>query len=147
MKTIAIDFDGVIHSYDKGWQDGSIYGKPIEGVFESIDEFIKKGYSVFVFSTRSPFQIKKWLIEHTFETEFDTEGLGGDPTYYKYQKYSFSVKIIPFWVKFWNKEKIVGITRRKLPAHVYIDDRALKFNGNWESTANEAFFYKTWQEQ
>lgn len=35
-KSIAIDFDGVIHDYNNGWQNGKIYGKPIEGAFEGI---------------------------------------------------------------------------------------------------------------
>lgn len=28
-KTIVFDFDGVIHRYSKGWQNGSIYDKPV----------------------------------------------------------------------------------------------------------------------
>ena len=42
MKTIAIDFDGVIHKYSKGWHDGTIYDKANEGAFEFIRELMKK---------------------------------------------------------------------------------------------------------
>lgn len=126
IKTIAIDFDGVIHKYSKGWHDGTIYDEPVEGVFKLIGGLCED-YNVFIFSTRSPRQIKKWLHWHCFD--------GVDPEIlmsFSWQ-YGFSVEIIPFWKKFWDKRKVVGITKRKLPAHVYIDDRAIRHE-NWRKT-------------
>lgn len=52
-KTIAVDFDGVIHSYDKGWQDGSIYGTVVEGCREALQRLLDNGCDVVVYSTRS----------------------------------------------------------------------------------------------
>ena len=136
-KTIAIDFDGVIHAYSNGYQNGEIYDKPIDGAFEAIRKIIDNGYSVYIHSTRSPWKIKSWMTENAFATEYDVEGMGGDPTYYKYPKYGFTLKVIPFWKKFWNEVNIVGISRRKLPALIYIDDRAKKFEGDWNKTLKE----------
>lgn len=137
MKSIAIDFDGVIHRYSKGWQDGSIYDEPINGCFEAIKELMDKGYAVFIFSTRNSYQIKKWLTYHVMESEYIVEGLGGDPYDYIYPKYGFTVEKIPFWTKFWNKDHVLGITNRKLPAIAYIDDRAIRFENNWNRTLNQ----------
>ena len=36
LKNIAIDFDGVIHNFDKGWYDGTCYGEPLPGSLEAI---------------------------------------------------------------------------------------------------------------
>lgn len=119
MKTVAIDFDGVIHKYSKGWQDGSIYDVPNERAFAYIEELMRKGYAVFIFSTRSPRQIKTWIQNNSIGFNPDTPFS------------DLSVQIIPFWTKFWDKPKCLGITRRKLPAMVYIDDRALKFEGDF----------------
>lgn len=51
-RTIAIDFDGVIHLYSKGWQDGSIYDPPVEGAIDAIKTLMDKGYKVVVFTAR-----------------------------------------------------------------------------------------------
>ena len=61
-------------------------------------------------------------------------------------KYTFSCQIIPFWVKFWNKRNVLGITKRKLPAMVYVDDRALSFKGDWNETYADILKFKTYQE-
>lgn len=34
-------------------------------------------------------------------------------------------------------EKLIGLSNTKYPADVYIDDRALRFQGNWEDTGKE----------
>jgi hypothetical protein len=133
MKTIAIDFDGVIHKYSKGWMNGSIYDEPIEGAFETIQQMMFNGYSVFIFTSRDVNQVKGWIDNLTYTLEVrgdDPSDMYRVPIY----KYGFSTQIIPawkWWIKFWNKEQVLGITNRKLPAMIYIDDRALKFE-NWD---------------
>jgi len=135
MKTIAIDFDGVIHKYSKGWQDGKIYDEPFENVFNHISKLMEEN-TVFIFSARSPRQIKKWMISHCVFDEYIDMGSYAEQ-HYTHLKYGFEVQLIPFWTKFWNKKNVLGITNRKLPAQVYIDDRALRFNGDWEETLKE----------
>jgi len=63
-KNIAIDFDGVIHKYSRGWQDGLIYDKPITGSRRNIETLAKK-YNIIIFSRRAAEQsikpIATWL--------------------------------------------------------------------------------------
>lgn len=146
QKTIAIDFDGVIHKYSKGWHDGSCYDEPVEGCFKAIKELMDLHYSVYILSTRSPRQIKRWLKQWAYESEYVHVGLGGDPEDFCYPKYGFTVERIPFYKKFWNKYNVLGITRRKLPAIAYIDDRAIVFKGEWNILVGEVFMFRTYQE-
>lgn len=143
--TIAIDFDGVIHKYSKGWQDGSIYDVELENVFTCIATLMDSGYSVFVFSTRNSRQIKRWLQSKIMISEYEKEGMGNDPNKWVGMRYGFTCKCIPFWKKFWNERYVLGITKRKLPAHCYVDDRALKFEGNWLKTFEDILSFKTYQ--
>lgn len=50
-RTIAVDFDGVIHRYSKGGSGGSIYDPPIEGAGEALAR-IHDRYKVVIFTTR-----------------------------------------------------------------------------------------------
>lgn len=52
MKTIAVDFDGVLHRYSKGWQDGTIYDPPTDGAKEAMERLKAEGYRILIYSTR-----------------------------------------------------------------------------------------------
>jgi hypothetical protein len=68
IKTVGIDFDGPIHRYSKGWQDGSIYDPPTERALEAIRDLSSR-YQVDIFSSRADSQTKiaemaAWLLDH-----------------------------------------------------------------------------------
>lgn len=65
---VLVDFDGVIHRYSKGWQDGSIYDPPIEGAFEALEALMDAGYEIVIFSTRDATQIRLWLDDLKWPT-------------------------------------------------------------------------------
>ena len=62
-KTIAIDFDGVIHWYREGWKDGEIYDKPFPQAIKSIKELMKD-YNVFIFTARDVLQVHAWMVNN-----------------------------------------------------------------------------------
>ncbi len=101
IKTICLDFDGVIHSYRSGWQgEATIPDPPIHGVREAI-EHLRKRYRVVVHSARSRTEdgrqaISRWLAKHDIEVD--------------------------------------EICAHKPPAFVYVDDRAIPFQGEWSQT-------------
>jgi len=63
MQTVAIDFDGVIHAYTKGWCGGEIYDEPVPGAREAIAKLRARGYIVIVHTaySRPPQVVMDWL--------------------------------------------------------------------------------------
>jgi len=111
-KTIAVDFDGVIHAYRKGWHDGTIYDLPLPGAIDGLLRLIDE-YSVFVFTTRECNRVGTWLLRAGLPITVKPDG---DPNF-------------PFWT---GRETIL-VTNLKYAAVAYIDDRAYKFT-DWDQT-------------
>lgn len=64
LKTLAIDFDGVLHKYSRGWLDGSIYDPPMAGAVEAI-KVLEKKYNLVVFTSRQNLaEVEEWLEHH-----------------------------------------------------------------------------------
>lgn len=112
LPTACIDFDGVIHSYERGWQGGHLYGTVVPGFFEWADSCHGK-LALVVYSTRSGdaysgAAMHDWLRQHFNEWK------------------ARHPKSALLWSDF-------DFRRSKPPAIVYIDDRGVRFNGKWDS--------------
>lgn len=124
--TICLDFDGVLHSYRSGYQGKPwiIPDPPVPGALEWLREFYERSelgevnaiaaiYSTRSKSIRGRLAMKRWLyrwLKHEF-------GYAGGPTW------DPVCLEIPRWVQWpWFKP----------PALVTVDDRAIRFEGNWD---------------
>lgn len=117
-QTVAVDFDGVIHAYSRGWHDGTIYDEPVSGAIEGIKR-LQQRYAVYVFTSREPLEVASWLAQW-FHTVVDPEhAIGG------------SEQAEGGRVEFWNDREAILVTNRKLPAVAYVDDRAVRFT-TWQ---------------
>lgn len=112
MSTIAIDFDGVIHAYSKGWHDGTIYDQPIPGALETIRNLMTQ-HAVAIFTSRNTTHVAAWMTERGFRCHVGHEG------------------------KFWNTRGSILVTNRKIPAAVYLDDRGVQFTGDWKTAVTD----------
>lgn len=111
VSTVAVDFDGVIHAYSKGWHDGTIYDDWMPGAVKGLSLLMSQ-YAVFVHTTRHKRQVANWIERRTaYGIECETW--------------------FPPWRRFWNTQGCLLVTNRKLPAVAYIDDRAIRFE-HWD---------------
>jgi hypothetical protein len=116
VKSVAIDFDGVVHAYTRGWQGGVIYDEPVEGVFDAIRHFQAEGHPVFIFTSRDNLEaVANWITARSGLTVVFDDGYK-DP--------------------FWDDLDCLLVTNRKLGASVYIDDRGYRFT-DWVNALAE----------
>ena len=107
-QAVAFDFDGVIHKYRKGWSDGSIYDTYNEEVIDLMLLLMRHDIPIFILSTRSSEQILNW---------------------WEKQEFKMDAGLISPSTTFWNNTNVIGITKIKLPAQLYVDDRAYNYHG------------------
>ena len=108
FKTVAIDFDGVIHNDTKGFHDGTIYGDIIDGSQDAIKQ-IAQTYHIVIFTAKA--KKERPLINNMTGTELVWEWL---------QKHDLD-------------QYVDEVTAEKPRAFLYIDDRGYRFN-NWSDT-------------
>ena len=108
MLKVAIDFDGVLNTYD-GWVAEHELFEPRRGAGLFLARLDEK-YQVIIFTVRKPRLVWDWLIKHNLSQ-------------YVYQ-----------------------VTNKKPRAFVYVDDRGLKFNGDYEEILNEIDSFTTYWE-
>lgn len=119
-KTICIDFDGVIHDYSKGWQGDDVFGQMIPNADTGTSVLKKKGWTVIIFTTRKKTaKLEEWLKEHNVAYDYINEN-----------------------------PKQPDNTSGKIIADVYLDDRGIKFNGNWDEwLIRDITDFEPWQER
>tara|TARA_B100000902_G_scaffold148145_1_gene144958 strand:- start:364 stop:753 length:390 start_codon:yes stop_codon:yes gene_type:complete len=110
-KVIAIDFDGVIHNDYLGYNDGTIYGEPIEGSIQSIKR-LSENYTLKIYSCKS--NPNRPLVDEKTGTELIWEWL---------EKHGI-------------KENISDVVWGKPNAVIYIDDKGYRFE-NWNDTIEQ----------
>ncbi len=122
--TLAVDFDGVVHAYSKGWGEGDIYDPPFEGAFDGL-RWLMEHEAVYILTSRDARQVAQWLSD-----------VGGFAVTVDAKAYTYSYNPDGWNGEFWNERNMLLVTNRKLAASYYIDDRAYKFE-NWKKTLED----------
>lgn len=116
LPTLCLDFDGVIHRYGSGWQDGTIYDDVTENFFWWAEK-AREHFRLVIYSSRSATPegiaaMKSWLLEQRKNLVVTSHEL----------KHLPDADLLD-WFEF---------ADTKPPAFATIDDRAIRFNGDWE---------------
>jgi hypothetical protein len=118
-RAIAIDFDGVINSYKSGWKGPTETDEPVLSAAESVNGLWNRGYKLIIFSTRANTPEGITTIREYLRKHTENNELADS----------------------------IEITDRKPIADVYIDDRAIPFNGDWEETIGQIEGFKPWMDK
>ena len=115
---LAIDADGTLLEYS-GWKGEAHYGAPNEGMKELLDQLKEAGWTIVIWTTRgSKGALQNHLTKHNIPFDHINKNPGGPP--------SSSPKIF---------------------ADVYLDDRAIRFEGKTEGLFDKIVSATPWFEK
>ena len=110
-RILAVDFDGVIHTNELGFHDGTIYGSLIEGAREALQQLSEK-YTLVIYTVKA--NPSRPLVNGKTGKELIWE-----------------------WLRENNLDSYIeDVTYDKVNAVFYIDDKAIRFV-DWESTLKQ----------
>jgi hypothetical protein len=126
--SVAVDFDGVIHSYTSPWvAPEHIPDPPVEGAIEWLNE-IQKDFDLVIFTTRGSTTegraaVREYLYAHGFVQAGEHED----------ELYRITLPVV---------------TAEKHAALVYVDDRAYRFEGPGTfPTTQQIYAAKPWNKR
>lgn len=130
--TLCLDFDGVVHSYEEGWKGGVIYGSVVPGFFEWAAR-ASEHFELVIYSSRSKDpDLRRKMMDWLRAREWEWRGT---PTT-EPQPY------LP--------EDVFRFAHEKPAAWLTIDDRAIRFDGDWkapELSPAALLAYKPWMQR
>lgn len=117
MRTLCLDFDGVVHSYTKGAR--VVPDPPVPGALELMHAMLNAGFDIAINSSRSGHwggrqAMRQWLRKHAGNQWPEVMGMRG--------------------------LEEVRFPRHKPAAFLTLDDRAWTFRGEWPTAAEVAAF-------
>ena len=114
QRLVALDFDGVVHRFSRGWRgERSIYDPPVEGIGRAMGRLVADGYRICIVSSRARTEAGKAAIAHWLHKE------------------GFDIYVDM-------------ITSEKMPALCYVDDRAITFTGDAEAMYSAVKNMRSW---
>lgn len=118
MRTVCIDIDGTISRYIE-WVDAKTFGEVLPHCAETIHHLKADGWFVIIYTTRADKNdISKFLEEHN----------------------------IPFDAINENPNQPNNAKGGKPIADVYVDDRAIQFDGDWAGAYEKITGFASWEE-
>lgn len=109
--TLAVDFDGVVNPYSRGWQGGELYEREVTPGFWLWLETVSERFDVVIhssrFADRDPQLVGDWLRARWAEHS----GMDG----------------VPDWLE------RLAFSPTKPPAWLTVDDRCVRFDGDWSA--------------
>ena len=115
----CVDLDGTIADY-AGWRGPDHFGAPLPGVRQALTTLREQGWVLIIFTTRGDRdRVRGYLERHAIPFDFINE----------------------------NPDQPPGTYSGKPFAHVYVDDRAVQFKGDWPATLAEVLAFEPWVHQ